>query len=238
MSLFRRLLRRNHVFNTLKPAQQRLFVLSAAGVIALLTITFLTGIAYTHRFPYASTVPTSLTLTSAKVTNAHTDMQSSSGIDDLAIQRGFIPTHVSVVHKQLMPAKKSTPANIQSQPVSVATSPSAPVVPTPQATTPPATSASGAMIPVNVTAYALQGRMADGNWTHWGACAVYTSQFPFGTLINIYNRDASFNRQCIAEDTGGAISYGHIDLAFPGDESAAIQWGRQYLYARVVRWGW
>jgi 3D (Asp-Asp-Asp) domain-containing protein len=94
------------------------------------------------------------------------------------------------------------------------------------------------MIPVNVTAYALQGPMADGKWTHFGACAVYTSQFPFGTLINIYNRDGSFNRQCIAEDTGGAISYGHIDLAFPGDESAAIQWGRQYLYARVARWGW
>lgn len=236
MSLFRRLLCRNVVFNTLKPTQQRIFLLSAGGLIAFLTITLLTGIAYTHHFSYASTP---LALSSASPThmrNIHTDMQSSSGIDDLSTRRRFIPTHTPVIHKQLAPTKKSTPANIQSQPVARATSPATTAQPTP----PPAstTSASGAMIPVNVTAYALQGRMADGNWTHWGACAVYTGQFPFGTLINIYNQDGSFNRQCIAEDTGGAITYGHIDLAFPGDENAAIQWGRQYLYARVARWGW
>lgn len=227
MSLFRRLLRRNHVSNTLKPAQQRLLVLSTTGAIAIVATTLLTGVAFTHSFPSASS---SLTLSSVNGRSTHTDMQSSSGIDDLANNRKFLPTHTAVT------VKKGTPASIQSQPISVATPTS--VVPTTPTQQPTPSSVSGALIPVNVTAYALQGRMADGNWTHFGACAVYTSQFPFGTLINIYNRDGSFNRQCIAEDTGGAISYGHIDLAFPGDESAAIQWGRQYLYARVARWGW
>jgi hypothetical protein len=80
--------------------------------------------------------------------------------------------------------------------------------------------------------------MADGNWTYWGACAVYTPEFPFGTVIALYNPDGSFNRQCTAEDTGGAVGYGHIDLAMPGDEAAAVNWGVRYLPAQVLRWGW
>src|SRR5579859_6675137 len=191
MSFFRRLLRRNHVSNTLKPAQQRLLVLSTIGAIAIVATTLLTGFAFTHSFPSASS---SLTLSSVNGRSTHTDMQSSSGIDDLANNRKFLPTHTAVT------VKKGTPASIQSQPISVATPTS--VVTTVPTQQPTPSSVSGALIPVNVTAYALQGRMADGNWTHFGACAVYTSQFPFGTLINIYNRDGSFNRQCIAEDTG------------------------------------
>lgn len=221
MSLFRRLLSRNSVFNTLKPSQQRIFVLAVAGLIALMTITMLAGLTYTHNLPYVSTGPL---LTGAKTTNVqntHPDIQSSTSVDDRLHLHRFTPAYTPEVHKPLTPATSSA-ASVA--PMSQSTSPSSSM-----------TSASGPMIPVNVTAYSLQGRMADGNWTHWGACAVYTGQFPFGTIINIYNQDGSFNRQCIAEDTGSAITYGHIDLAFPGDESAAIQWGRQYLYARVVR---
>src|SRR5436305_3282511 len=94
------------------------------------------------------------------------------------------------------------------------------------------------MMTLKVTAYADQGAMADGNTTYWGACAVYPPQFPFGTVIALYNSDGSFNRHCTAEDTGGAIGYGHIDLAMPGDESGASNWGVRYLSAQVLRWGW
>jgi 3D (Asp-Asp-Asp) domain-containing protein len=98
--------------------------------------------------------------------------------------------------------------------------------------------ANPAMMTLKVTAYSDQGVMADGHWTYWGACAVYPPQFPFGTVIALYNSDGSFNRQCTAEDTGGAIGYGHIDLAMPGDEAGASNWGVRYLSAQVLRWGW
>jgi len=94
------------------------------------------------------------------------------------------------------------------------------------------------MMALKVTAYSDQGAMADGNSTYWGACAVYPPQFPFGTVIALYNSDGSFSRQCTAEDTGGAIGYGHIDLAMPGDEPGASDWGVRYLSAQVLRWGW
>ncbi|HZS75073.1 MAG TPA: 3D domain-containing protein [Ktedonobacteraceae bacterium] len=101
-----------------------------------------------------------------------------------------------------------------------------------------AVAATPDFLTVKVSAYALQGRMADGNWTHPGACAVSTKQFPFGTIIALYNPDGTFNRQCTAEDTGGAITYGRIDLAMPGDYAAAIHWGVRTMSAQVVRWGW
>jgi len=98
--------------------------------------------------------------------------------------------------------------------------------------------ANPAMMTLKVTAYSDRGAMADGNSTYWGACAVYPPQFPFGTVIALYNSDGSFSRQCTAEDTGGAIGYGHIDLAMPGDEAGASNWGVRYLSAQVLRWGW
>ncbi len=94
------------------------------------------------------------------------------------------------------------------------------------------------MMTLKVTAYSDRGAMADGHLTYWGACAVYPPQFPFGTVIALYNADGSFNRRCTAEDTGGAIGYGHIDLAMPGDEAGASDWGVRYLSAQVLRWGW
>ena len=90
---------------------------------------------------------------------------------------------------------------------------------------------------VKVSAYAINGRMADGNWTYLGACAVETAQFPLGSIIALYNTDGTFNRQCTAEDTG-AIGYGRIDLAMPGDETGALRWGVRDLLARAIRYGW
>lgn len=93
-------------------------------------------------------------------------------------------------------------------------------------------------IPVLVRAYTIEGRMADGKWTYLGACAVSTGQFPLGTILYLYNADGSFNRQCLAEDTGGDIAYGQVDLAMPGDTAGATRWGIRRLFARVLRWGW
>lgn len=94
------------------------------------------------------------------------------------------------------------------------------------------------LIPVTVRAYTLQGPMADGKQTHAGACAVSAAQFPLGTILYLYNADGSFNRQCLAEDTGSDIQYGQIDVAMPGDVNGATNWGTRHMWARVVRRGW
>ena len=101
-----------------------------------------------------------------------------------------------------------------------------------------AIAANTGLITLEVSAYSAQGKMADGNWTHLGACSVPTTQFPLGTIIAFYNGDGSFNRQCTAEDSANHIAYGHIELAMPGDEAAAMQWGIRTLSVQVLRWGW
>ena len=94
------------------------------------------------------------------------------------------------------------------------------------------------MTPISVSTYSQNARMADGNWTHVGACAVSLSQFPLGTIIELYNIDGSFNRQCIAEDTTPAIDYGSLRLAMPSNIAASVTWGVRNLLARAVRIGW
>ena len=94
------------------------------------------------------------------------------------------------------------------------------------------------MTPISVSAYSQNAPMADGNWTHTGACAVSLAQFPLGTIIALYNIDGSFNRQCIAEDTSYSIEYGALRLAMPGNAAATITWGVHNLLARTVRIGW
>lgn len=131
-------------------------------------------------------------------------------------------------------ALMATPRSARPRPMSAVN------VPTATTVVPTATHSlqSTPLIPVNVRAYTTEGRMADGKWTHIGACAVSTAQFPLGTILNLYNADGSFNRQCLAEDTGGDIGYGQIDLAMPSDAAGATHWGRQNLWVRIVRWGW
>ncbi len=91
---------------------------------------------------------------------------------------------------------------------------------------------------VAVSADSQIKRMADGNWTHEGACAVSLSQFPLGTIIALYRADGSFDRQCTAEDTDSDIDFGSLSLAMPGDAAAALQWGERNLLARTLRVGW
>jgi len=102
-----------------------------------------------------------------------------------------------------------------------------------------ATPANIKLIPVHVRAYTIEGMMADGKATHVGACAVSPDQFPLGTVLYLYNKDDhTFNRQCTAEDTGGDIEDGEVDIALPGDSEEATKWGQKDLLARVVRRGW
>ena len=101
-----------------------------------------------------------------------------------------------------------------------------------------AIAANTGLLTLKVSAYSSQGRMADGNWTYAGACSVPTAQFPFGTIIALYNGDGSFNRQCTAEDSLAHIAYSHILLAMPGNQTAALQWGTHIMTAQVQRWGW
>src|SRR5579862_1575605 len=75
---------------------------------------------------------------------------------------------------------------------------------------------------LKVTAYSQDGRMADGRWTYFGACAVASTQFPFGTIIDLYDQHGDFTLECIAEDTGKGIGNGRISLAMPGDASSAL----------------
>ena len=100
------------------------------------------------------------------------------------------------------------------------------------------TGTNTSLIAVKVTAGDTSGRMADGNWTYAGACAVSPSQFPLGTIIALYDANGSLVRQCTAEDTNKTIPYGDIELAMPGNAPGVTQWGIRNLSARVVRLGW
>src|SRR5260370_42571385 len=91
------------------------------------------------------------------------------------------------------------------------------------------------LIPVQVTAYTISGKMTDGDQTYLGACAVAQSQFPLGTIIALYAADGTLDRQCTAEDTNKTIHYGQIELTIPDNTRTATIWVVGYLSARVVR---
>jgi 3D (Asp-Asp-Asp) domain-containing protein len=69
------------------------------------------------------------------------------------------------------------------------------------------------------TAYCLTGTTASGTYTHWGTVA---STLPFGTQMYIPGYGDG-----TAEDTGGAVGAGHVDLWMPSC-SEAIDWGVRY----------
>ncbi|GAC1382014.1 MAG: hypothetical protein NVSMB33_09080 [Ktedonobacteraceae bacterium] len=101
-----------------------------------------------------------------------------------------------------------------------------------------AVAASTDAVVLKVTVYTTSAKMADGNWTHLGACAVSEAQFSLGTILALYDADGSLDRQCTAEDTNTSLDYGHINLAMPGDAAGAMQWGTRYLSAQILRPGW
>jgi len=84
---------------------------------------------------------------------------------------------------------------------------------------------------MNVTAYCDYGTMASGWYTHNGALAA-SREIPFGSLVEIQGL-GTFR----VEDRGGAITPGHLDVWMPAC-STAVQFGRRYLNARILRYGW
>ncbi len=95
--------------------------------------------------------------------------------------------------------------------------------------------ATGDFIPIVATAYSDTGAMANGQKTFNGACAVYPSQIPMGTVFNIYTTDKQLIQQCTATDTGGDITFGRIDIAMPGREGDAVNWGRRNVLIKIVK---
>lgn len=97
--------------------------------------------------------------------------------------------------------------------------------------------ANAKMLSVNVTTYHEEGRMADGHWAYNGACAVSPAQFPFGTVIALYNQDGSFIRQCVAEDTTPTLKSGHIALVVPDGTTDLNKWTNRQLSFQILHWG-
>lgn len=84
---------------------------------------------------------------------------------------------------------------------------------------------------MNVSAYCLNGVMANGWWVHNGAVAA-PPNIPFGSLVEIEGLGV-FR----VEDRGSAITYGHLDVWVPNCWTAE-QFGRRYPAVRLLRYGW
>ena len=92
---------------------------------------------------------------------------------------------------------------------------------------------AGERVAVSVTAYCLQGRTRRGNLVREGIIAVDRTLFPLGREVELFFGRRSYGRY-LADDTGGAITGGRIDVWMP-DCAAARRFGRRRGYAQLVR---
>ena len=83
--------------------------------------------------------------------------------------------------------------------------------------------ASGRMITVVATGYAMPGTTSTGLRVGWGVAAVDPSVIPLGTHMSIPGYG-----EAVAADTGGAVSGAVIDLWFP-TAGQANAWGRRTI---------
>lgn len=185
---------------------------------------------------------------SYKCIQTHTSEASWDPADTTALWT----LQTAATHPVFTPTPVPTRAVTSSAPTPTPTPASSPVTPiTPTATQVPTVSVPGAtplptatpvsttstgLITVSVTFYTDQGFMADGQETHLGACAVWSKQFPLGTMIKLY--DPSNLKQavysCTAEDTGTHICNNDVDVAMPGQVAQAIQLGVKSMQLQVV----
>lgn len=70
---------------------------------------------------------------------------------------------------------------------------------------------------------------ANGHVARRGTVAVWTSQFRFGTRFHIPNYGYGF-----ADDTGGAIGPGRIDLAVNTCKEA-YSWGSRRVFVEILK---
>lgn len=92
---------------------------------------------------------------------------------------------------------------------------------------------AGERIAVSVTAYCLQGRTRRGNTVREGIIAVDRALFPLGREVDLFFGRRTYGR-FLADDTGGAIRGGRIDI-WMSDCSAARRFGRRRGYAQLAR---
>lgn len=78
---------------------------------------------------------------------------------------------------------------------------------------------------VEATAYSIDGVMANGEWTHYGAIAA--DDLPFGTRVLINGE------VFVVKDRFGGGYTNAIDIYMPSYDDA-IQFGRQYLTIHVL----
>ena len=91
---------------------------------------------------------------------------------------------------------------------------------------------AGERVAVSVTAYCLQGRTRRGNLVRHGIIAVDRALFPLGREVELFFGRTTYGR-FLADDTGGAIKGGRIDV-WMADCSAARRFGRRRGYAQLV----
>lgn len=94
---------------------------------------------------------------------------------------------------------------------------------------------AGERIAVSITAYCLQGRTRRGNLVRDGIIAVDRKLFPLGREVDLFIGRSKYGR-FLADDTGGVIKGGIIDVWMP-DCKAARRFGRKRGYAQLVRGG-
>ena len=92
---------------------------------------------------------------------------------------------------------------------------------------------AGERIAVSVTAYCLQGRTRRGNPVRDGIIAVDRKLFPLGREVDLFFGRKTYGR-FLADDTGGAIKGGRIDV-WMSDCDAARRFGRRRGYAQLIR---
>lgn len=86
----------------------------------------------------------------------------------------------------------------------------------------------GTYSPYVATAYALKGRMANGQVVHSGSIAADPRRLPLGTRVEIKGM-GTFT----VKDTGGAIKNNRIDVWMPSN-SQAMKFGRRTVQLRVL----
>lgn len=82
---------------------------------------------------------------------------------------------------------------------------------------------------VNSTAYCLTGTMANGQKAHYGAVAM--NGVPFGTRVAILSGPRAGTTVVVKDRIGHSSGF---DLAYPGNCSAAIQYGRRNILISVL----
>jgi 3D (Asp-Asp-Asp) domain-containing protein len=67
--------------------------------------------------------------------------------------------------------------------------------------------------------------------------AVNPDQIPIGSIVYIKSEDEQVSGYYVAEDIGGAISTGRIDL-YMEDKERALDFGIQSVEIQIIKYGW